>query len=153
VIVTTSVQTPTNQPRVFKYLDHTIDDPGPEYSIEQVRQALVPFFPELSRSTVQEETLPSGAVQVIFTKQATTKGSVIGEVAERLQALPPADDPLGRLLQELAPPLTLQGLLTVREGIRAYASQGERTGERTRKAVAQCFQLQPIPLGQCPVGF
>jgi PRTRC genetic system protein C len=151
--VTTLVEAPASPPRVFKYLDHTIDDPGPEYSIEQVRQALVPFFPELSRATVQEETLPSGAVQVRFIKQATTKGSIVGEVAERLQALPPAADPLGRLLQEVAPPLTLQGLLAVQEEIRMYASQGAMTDERTRKAVARCLQLQPIPLGQLSVGF
>jgi PRTRC genetic system protein C len=151
--VTTSVQAPPSTARVFKYLDHTIDDPGPDYTIEQVRQALVPFFPELSRATVQEETLPSGAVQVTFTKQATTKGSVIGEVAERLQGLPPAADPLGRLLQEIVPPLTLQGLLAVQEAVRVCVSQGAMTGDRTRKAVARCLQLQPIPLGQPPVGF
>jgi PRTRC genetic system protein C len=43
--------------RVFRYGDHEFDDPGREYTVDQVRQALLPYFPELAHATADEKTL------------------------------------------------------------------------------------------------
>lgn len=60
--------------RVFKYADHTIEDPGSQYTIEQVRQSLVAYFPELAKATHKTKKLPDGQVEITFQKQTTTKG-------------------------------------------------------------------------------
>ena len=60
--------------RIFKYADHTIPDPGSQYTIEQVRQSLVAYFPELARATHTTKKLSDGRREVKFQKQTTTKG-------------------------------------------------------------------------------
>ena len=60
--------------RIFKYADHTIPDPGSQYSIEQVLQSLITYFPELARATHSTKKLDGGRVEVTFQKQTTTKG-------------------------------------------------------------------------------
>ncbi|MGB0383656.1 MAG: PRTRC system protein C [Ardenticatenaceae bacterium] len=60
--------------RFFKYGDHTIPDPGPQYSIKQVLQSLITYFPELAKATHSTKKLGDGRVEVTFQKQTTTKG-------------------------------------------------------------------------------
>ena len=62
------------QERIFKYADHSIPDPGQQYSIEQVRQSLVAYFPELAKATHTTKKLPDGRLEIKFQKQTTTKG-------------------------------------------------------------------------------
>lgn len=62
------------QVRTFKYADHTIPDPGSQYTIEQVRQSLVAYFPELANATHSKKKLSDGRLEVKFQKQTTTKG-------------------------------------------------------------------------------
>ena len=62
------------QQRVFKYGDHVIPDPGPQYSIKQVLQSLVTYFPELAKATHSTKKLDDGRVEITFQKQTTTKG-------------------------------------------------------------------------------
>ena len=60
--------------RVFKYADHVIPDPGPQYSIKQVQQSLITYFPELAKATHSTKTLSDGRLEIKFQKQTTTKG-------------------------------------------------------------------------------
>jgi PRTRC genetic system protein C len=60
--------------RVFKYGDHTFDDPGASFTVPQVQQHLRTFFPELAQATAKETTRSDGAVEITFVKQVTTKG-------------------------------------------------------------------------------
>ena len=62
------------QQRVFKYGDHVIPDPGAQYSIDQVRQSLITYFPELAKATHSTKTLNNGQLEVTYQKQTTTKG-------------------------------------------------------------------------------
>lgn len=154
--MTNHIQTPiiAANRRVFRYNDHTIDDPEPAYSVDQVRQALVPFFPELTRATVEEETLADGTLQITFRKQATTKGSLIAEVASRLETLLPYDDPLLPLLQQIGTSeVTLQTILDARDAIAAVHDDVYRQNLDTQKAVERCLRLRPIPLDCLPLGF
>ena len=81
--------------RVFRYDTHTIADPNPTLSTEDVRKALVPYFPDLVQATTTTTT--EGDTQVItFAKQTTRKGaaeptppSVVADLAARLLALAP----------------------------------------------------------------
>lgn len=64
--------------RVFRYGQHEIPDPGPEYSPEQVRSHLTTYFPELAQAKTDEQTLADGTVEITFRKQVTTKASEDG---------------------------------------------------------------------------
>jgi PRTRC genetic system protein C len=52
--------------RIFRYGDHEFDDPGQEYTVDQVRQALLPYFPELVHATTDEKRLEDGTLQIAF---------------------------------------------------------------------------------------
>ncbi|MCI0399013.1 MAG: hypothetical protein L0332_13545 [Chloroflexi bacterium] len=73
----TTLNTLTTAPtrRVFRYGDHQIPDPGPQYTPEQVRQSLACYLPELANATTEEKNLPDGTVEIAFRKQVTTKGA------------------------------------------------------------------------------
>ncbi len=60
--------------RIFKYGDHTIPDPGPQYSIKQVLQSLINYFPELAKATHSTKKLDDGRCEVTFHVTSTTKG-------------------------------------------------------------------------------
>ena len=62
------------QERIFKYGDHTIPDPGSQYSIKQVLQSLITYFPELAKATHSTKKLDDGRLEVTYQKQTTTKG-------------------------------------------------------------------------------
>ena len=72
--MTTHTDNPTR--RVFRYGDKTFPDPGSEHSIEQILQHLRQFFPELGQARTDTKTLEDGTLEVTFSKQVTTKGSV-----------------------------------------------------------------------------
>jgi len=69
----TTATTPAR--RVFIYGEHRFDDPGPSYPIEQIRQHLVQYFPEIAHATTEEKTLPDGTVEISFRKQVARKGA------------------------------------------------------------------------------
>lgn len=60
--------------RIFRYGDHTWEDPGEEFSNEDVRRHLTTYFPELANAEIRERTLEDGTVEVTFVKRAGTKG-------------------------------------------------------------------------------
>jgi len=60
--------------RIFKYGDQTYDDPGEEYTVEDVKRHLTTYFPELAQATIEEKTQDDGTVEVTFVKQAGKKG-------------------------------------------------------------------------------
>jgi PRTRC genetic system protein C len=61
--------------RLFKYGSQTFEDPGAEYSAEQIHQHLKTFLPELGNARIDEKTLPDGTLEISFSKQVTRKGS------------------------------------------------------------------------------
>lgn len=101
---------PPPMQRLFRYESHTIPDPGAHLSVEEVRKALVLYFPDLVQATTTTQT--EGETLVItFAKQTTRKGAA-GEIppsefttlAERLLAL-----------SALTETLTLPAALTLSE--------------------------------------
>lgn len=64
--------------RIFKYQDQTWDDPGEEFTSEDVKRHLTAFFPDLAQATIETKEV-SGAegdatTEVTFVKRAGTKG-------------------------------------------------------------------------------
>jgi PRTRC genetic system protein C len=146
--------------RVFIYGDHRFDDPGREYTAEQVRQHLVQYFPELAHAATEEKALPDGTVEITFRKQVARKGAG-AETENRLslllaglEAVPPYEDPLAELIAALGPePLTLAAILDARETLQTHAGQVENLGGRTEQVVKRCLELPPSPTHGVPLGF
>lgn len=144
--------------RVFIYGDHRFDDPGAEYTTEQVRQHLVQYFPELAHASVEEKTLPDGTVEVTFRKQVARKGSgdsgrlalLLGE----LEGIPPYEDPLAELAAALGPPPhSLAAILDARDTLEAQADLVYGQTSRTAQVVKRCLDLPPSPTRSVPLGF
>lgn len=146
--------------RIFIYGDHRFDDPGAEYTVEQIQQHLVQYFPELAHATTEEKTLPDGMVEITFRKQVARKGSgyepdkrLVSLLAE-LEAVPPYDDPLAELTAALgARPLSLAAILDARDTLQTNANQFFGLADRTAQVVKRCMDLPPSPTRGIPLGF
>ena len=60
--------------RVFKYNDQTYQDPGPEYTVDEVKKHLASIYPEVSQAEVQTKDIEDGTQEITFVKRAGTKG-------------------------------------------------------------------------------
>ena len=73
--MTTRSTTTAPAVRIFRYGQHEIPDPGPQFTSEQVRQQLTGYFPELAQCQTEERPLDDGRIEITFRKQVTTKGA------------------------------------------------------------------------------
>lgn len=144
--------------RVFIYGEHRFDDPGAEYTVEQIKSHLNQYFPELAHATTEEKTLADGTVEITFRKQVARKGSTdAGRLAlllEELEVVPPYDDPLAELTASLGTdPLTLAAVLDAYETLQSHANQVFGLADRTEQVVKRCLQLPRCPTHGVPHGF
>jgi PRTRC genetic system protein C len=146
--------------RVFVYDGHRFDDPGAEYSVEQVQNHLVLYFPAVAHAAVEEKMLPDGTREITFRKQVARKGSEIGEpgrlaiLLAELDTIPPYDDPLAELtVMPGSGPLSLAAILDARDTLQAHADRIFGLADRTTRAVERCVSLPPCPLRGVPSGF
>lgn len=65
--------------RVFKYEHHTWDDPGEQYSLEDIKNHLAAIHPAIRQAEIKQDT-KDGILTVTFVKKATTKGGYAGPV-------------------------------------------------------------------------
>lgn len=67
---------PVGQPtrRVFLYDNQLFEDPGPEYSNQDVLNFLAQTYPELGNGTWTSRTLPDGTEEITFVKVTGEKG-------------------------------------------------------------------------------
>ena len=61
-------------PRIFKYNGQQYQDPGEQYTVDDIKQHLSSVYPEIAQATVEEKTLESGDKEITFVKKAGTKG-------------------------------------------------------------------------------
>jgi PRTRC genetic system protein C len=152
--------------RLFRYGDHTFDDPGAAYTPEQVRAHLTAFFPELARATTEEKPLPDGTLEITFRKQITTKGAAAADdshyrrLAGQLTQLPPYADPLQEAILALgvedgpaSPTFTYDTLLLHHDCLQPAADAGDAEARKRLETIAQCLQIPPIPLPAVPLGY
>lgn len=146
--------------RVFIYGDHRFEDPGGEYTVEQIRTHLTAYFPELAHATTEEKTLPDGTVEITFRKQVARKGSGdesdsrLTMLLSELEAMLPYNDPLAELTATLGrEPLTLAAILDARDTLQTHANQVFGLADRTTQVVKRCMELSPSPTRDVPLGF
>jgi PRTRC genetic system protein C len=146
--------------RVFVYGDHRFDDPGTEYTVEQIRTHLTAYFPELAHATTEEKNPPNGTVEIIFRKQVARKGSgyepdnrLVSLLAE-LEAVPPYNDPLAELTATLGwEPLTLAAILDAHDTLQTHANQVFGLADRTTQVVKRCLDRPPSSAKGASLGF
>jgi PRTRC genetic system protein C len=153
-------QTDNSARRVFVYEGHRFDDPGAEYSVEQVQNHLVVYFPAVAHAAVEEKTLPDGTREITFRKQVARKGcatSVQDKLALLLSELAnvaPYEDPSAEVRATLGSgPLSLAAIFNARETLQANADQVFAQADCTSRVVERCVRLPPAPLHGVPSGF
>lgn len=60
--------------RVFVYDNQRFEDPGAEYSTQDVLRFLAETYPELTTATWHSRTLPDGVEEITFVKVTGDKG-------------------------------------------------------------------------------
>ena len=60
--------------RVFIYNGVKLPDPGPNLTVEQVRDMYVATYPELATASVEGPSPVSGTMQYTFTREVGVKG-------------------------------------------------------------------------------
>jgi len=137
--------------RVFVYGDERWEDPGEEFSNEDVRRHLTTYFPELAQAMIQEKTLDDGTVEVTLVKRAGTKGLVTpADVMERLGTLGPVEYEavaLFRRLQSGESPVDLY------PEIEAARRELDDAISESRRVIDRCRTLQSCPSRRTPGGF
>jgi PRTRC genetic system protein C len=154
---TSAPETPHTR-RVFRFENHTIPDPGAQLSVEDVRKALVLYFPDLVQATTTTQT-EGDTLVVTFAKQTTRKGaagatppSEVAPLAERLLALTPLPDALAEL--HLPQDLTFAEVVARRDAIQAALTTRAINIHHCERIYRRCLHLRPIPLcSRLPLGF
>ena len=146
--------------RVFIYVEHRFDDPGAEYTVEQIKSHLNQYFPKLAHATIEEKTLTDGTVEISLCKQVARKGSDcepdnrLALLLAELEAVPPYDEPLAGLTAMLGTkPLSLATILDAHDTLQAHANHVYGLAGRTAQVVKRCLELPPSPTRGVPHGF
>lgn len=61
-------------PREFQYSGVRIPDPGPELTVEQVRDLLIPNYPEIATASLSGPEDTGSALRYIFSRAIGSKG-------------------------------------------------------------------------------
>lgn len=75
--------------RVFLYDGQQFEDPGPEYTTQDVLNALAQTYPALANGTWTSRTLPDGVEEITFVKVTGEKGNQADFFEGQDQAEPP----------------------------------------------------------------
>lgn len=163
---------PVAQPtrRVFLYDNQLFEDPGPEYSAQDVLNFLATTYPELGNGTWTSRNLPDGGEEITFVKVTGEKGSEAARsngnavtprhLIAALQRLHPTEieaitllDQITSLEAEEPSKLDAMRLLAMTPAIETALQQAERISNDSQRIVRQCLDLTPIPHPKVPLGF
>lgn len=148
----------TPKKRVFVYDNQYFEDPGPQYSPEEVMRLLARTYPALENGSWTSRSLADGSEEITFVKVAGEKGTVSARViTAALLETPPAN--LALTLETIhdltgGDPFSaadLLGALTPR--IEAALHQADQFASLSQHMVLRCLQLHPIPQPTLPLGF
>ena len=151
---------PANPPRrrVYVYDNQYFDDPGPDYTPQDVLRLLAQSYPELENGTWTTRTMPDGAEEIAFVKVTGEKGNTVSPrliVTSLFNQTSPASIQAIETLKELAAsgPLSANELLALAPQIEAALQQADRISEQSTRIVARCLLLKPVPHPRVPLGF
>jgi PRTRC genetic system protein C len=150
--------------RVFLYDNQHFEDPGPEYSVQDVLNFLATTYPELGNGTWTSRSLPDGSQEITFVKVTGEKGSgntvTPRHLITALYHLNPTEVKAITLLDQIAsletgetPKLDAMRLLAMTPAIESALQQAERISNDSQRIVRQCLDLTPIPHPKVPLGF
>lgn len=144
--------------RLFFYNSHEIADPNPDFTVDQVRKLLVPYFEDLVNASASSQVTPDGIMRVTFAKRATTKGSLtVRHLAQILGEVAPAallTDETQQVVDLLHAPVDLVWLADHTDAIESFLEHQEATQSAIHKVVTRCTALSPVPLThRVPLGF
>lgn len=147
--------------RAFYYDGTFFEDPGSEYSVQEILGFLSQTYPELEGGTWHSRQLPDGTEEITFVKVTGEKGLsdfTPHQLLVGLQTLPacqPAAIPLTRHLvnQQQRVDLTTDQLLARLPEIEVALTELNRLADDSQKVVARCLTLPPTPLSRIPTGF
>jgi PRTRC genetic system protein C len=152
-----------NQPkkRVFVYDGQYFEDPGPEYSVEDVLGFLASTYPELENGTWNRRPMPDGTEEITFVKVTGEKGVDVTPhlIADRLAAgTTPTRLQAIQVLRQLTAAeeegeLTVAYLLDAEPRLETALHQAEQVAQASQRMVARCLALSPVPLPRVPLGF
>jgi len=60
--------------REFVFESHSLPDPGPALTVEQVREMYIPAYPDITTATVVGPEAIDGRLRYTFTRAIGTKG-------------------------------------------------------------------------------
>lgn len=161
VVILNGPATHKPKKRVFVYDGQYFEDPGAEYTIQDVLGFLAQTYPELQSGTWNSRVMPDHTEEITFVKVTGEKGVEVtphliadrlaaGTTPARLQAI----DMLNRLMAaENEGELTVSYLLEAEPRIEAALHQAEQVAQASQRIVARCLSLKPVPLPQVPLGF
>ena len=145
--------------RLFLYDGTYFEDPGPEYSAQEVLNFLAQSYPELEQGTWHSRRLPDGSEEITFVKVTGEKGGIRpADITTRLGGFSPP--PLaaielvrGLAAAEQAGELSSDRLLNLAPQLEMGLAEIDRIAERSRKVTARCLALVPRPRPTVPLGF
>jgi len=153
--------TTPNRPakRVFLYDGQIFEDPGQEFSTQDVLNFLSQTYPELRNGTWNARTLPDGSEEITFVKVTGEKGAIsAGQIAGRLDTLPPTQLQALTLLDQIVTAeaeeeLNATRLMALGPNIEAALHQVERVSNQSRRLLSRCLTLKAVPHPRVPLGF
>lgn len=133
--------------RIFIYGDNRYDDPGPDFTIDDVRKHLSQFFPELGQATFSEKKIDDDTVEVTFAKKVGTKGAVYRAVSpvNGTITLTVPDWPAPRLLAEKTPPAGERVLFRFENGDMLVASSDSYAADTRPPWLKKATHWWPLP--------
>lgn len=145
--------------REFHYATHVIPDPSLTLSIDEVRKALMPYFPDLVQAT-HTQRVQDGTLIVTFSKQVTRKGAdtptapeaALVALGHAIRTLPRFRDPITSLC--FPPETTLADIHARRTDIQELLDAYRTLPDTLQRMGNQCLALPPTPLTSLmPHGF
>jgi PRTRC genetic system protein C len=150
---------PSTPRRIFLYDGQIFEDPGQEFSTQDVLNFLSQTYPELQNGTWNARTLPDGTEEITFVKVTGEKGAVsAGQIAQRLDTLQPTQLQALTLLDQIVTAeaeeeLNATKLIVLGPNIEAALHQVERVSDESRRLLSRCLTLKAVPHPRVPLGF
>lgn len=144
--------------RIFTYDNEYFEDPGPQYSPEEVMRLLARTYPALENGSWTSRTLADGTEEITFVKIAGEKGAVSARtLGTALLATPPASLALTlETIHDLSggPSFSAADLLgELAPRIEAALHQADQFATLSHQMVLRCLDLHPVPQPTLPLGF